>query len=204
MSSCDVKKLIKAANDSLEILKIKGKSSDINRKEYEEARQKPLDKIIECHQKKMEYIINNIDTHTADNTELHNFEKNIAIQLVEENKLRYNNNELKQKEDIFSKLLEVKYNIDTKIKDYEKKTNKIKENMNSNNFLLESQTTKTNLLKNINIGVLTFVIIGLIYINFKNFFSRKPKILLKKKENELFNLNDGKKINQTFNNNNKL
>ena len=74
----------------------------------------------------------------------------------------------------------------------------------SNNVLLDSQTTKTDLLKNANIGVLVFVIVSVLYINFKSFFKRKSKMLSKKKESSLFNLKDDKKQYENINNQNKM
>ena len=108
-------------------------------------------------------------------------------------------------DDILTKLLEEKYKLDSKIEEYERKTNKITENMSSNDTLLESQTTKTMLLKNINIGVLIFVIISLLYINFKPFVTRKRKMMqLKKKEDNLFSSNNDKIMTENINNENKM
>ena len=205
MSSCNADKLVQAAKDSLEILNSKSELTDNNYKVFKEARKKPLDKIIVCHQEKMKVIETTADSHANNNTELHSFEKKIAELLIDEKKLRYDKDKIEAEEHKFSKLLEEKYKLDSKIEEYERKTNKITENMTSNDTLLESQTTKTMLLKNINIGVLIFVIISLLYINFKPFVTRKSKMMqLKKKEDNLFSSKNDKKMTENVNNENKM
>ena len=206
MTGCNADTLIRAAKNSLEILESKTELTDVNYDKFKEDRDNSLNKIKQCHADKMTAIGDSVDTHAANtaNTDIHSFEKIIAERLVVENTLKYDAQMETDKEVNYKTLLEENYKLDTKIKAYEKKTNKINENMSSNNLLLSSQTTKTSLLKNANWGVLIFVICSLVYINFKQFFTRKSKTLSKKKENTLFNQKDDKKQYETINNETKM
>jgi hypothetical protein len=206
MTGCNADTLILAAKNSLKILESKTELTDVNYDKFKEDRDNSLKKIEQCHADKMTAIGKSVDTHAtnAANTDIHSFEKIIAERLVVENELKYKEQEAIDKEINYKTLLEENYKLDSKIKEYEKKTNKINENMSSNNLLLRSQTTKTNLLKNTNLGVLIFVICSLVYINFKQFFTIKSKTLSKKKENTLFNQKDDKKQYETINNETKM
>ncbi len=203
---CNGINLINIAKKQLDKLTSKKKLTEDNYKEYKEAREKPLEKIIQCHAKKMKDFEINVDTHTHTNEDddLHTFEKNIAEGLLKELEGIYTDIQLSDEEERFNNLLKEQYELNKQIEDYENKTNKINDNMNSNDLLLDEQTTTTNLLKNVNIGVLVFVVVSVLYINFKSFFKRKSKMLLKKKESSLFNLKDDKKQYENINNQNKM
>ena len=91
------------------------------------------------------------------------------------------------------------YSLIKQIESYEQDTDKINSDIINNESLLKSQTNITKLLKKVNIGIFIFVIISLIYINFKSLFKAKSKIS-KKKESSLYNLKDDRKLNEDINN----
>lgn len=204
--ACDGKVLIKLAEAQLKKLTLKSELTEDNYKEYKEARGKPLERIIQCHKEKMDEFKIKVDehTHTDKDDNLHTFEKNIARGLKKERQERFDEKKITTEEKRFNNLLKEQYELNKQIEDYENKTNKINDDMNSNDLLLDEQTTKTNLLKNANIGVLVFVIVSVLYINFKSFFTRKSKMLSKRKENTLFNVKDDKKQYENINNQNKM
>jgi hypothetical protein len=203
--SCNTDTLIQLAKNQLKKLTSKTELTENNYNEYKEARGKPLDEIEKCHKIKMKELGDKPEEHDSDaNDSLHTFEKKMAQGLKAELGETYNKDQIKGKEKIFDDLLKVQYELNKQIEDYEKKTNKINDNMKSNDLLLDSQTTKTDLLENVNIGVLVFVILSLIYINFKSFFTRKSKMLSNKKGSKLFNLKDDKKQYENINNENKM
>ena len=202
---CDGKVLIKLAEEQLKKLTSKSELTEEDKTKYKQAREVPLDKIRDCHAKKMDEFKINADehTHTTDDN-LHTFETDTAEGLKVELTGIYNEKDFADEEKRFDNLLKEQYELNKQIEDYENKTNKINDNMNSNDLLLDDQTTKTKLLKNANLGVLVFVIVSVLYINFKSFFKRKSKMLSKRKENTLFNLKDDKKQYENINNQNKM
>ena len=74
MNVCDPDKLINVAKKSLDILTTTSELTKDNYSKFKEARGKPLERIIQCHQDKMKEQVNKVETHT-ENTDIHNFEK---------------------------------------------------------------------------------------------------------------------------------
>ena len=206
-NNCNEEDLVKTAEIALEILNSNKELTDENYKKFEDDRNENINKIKECHDKKMKEL-GDADTHSGNS--IHLFEKKIAERLQKENettdnyntKLADNIKEEKEKEN--TNLLNTNYKLIKQIEEYKVKTDKINADIGNNNTTVKELTNKTNLLKNINIGVFIFVIISLIFINFKPFFRKKAKMLSPNKENKLFNLKDDKKQYENIDNIEKM
>jgi hypothetical protein len=211
MSKCDKKTIDANAKRTLELIENlydRDTNIDIKYEQFDKEREQNINSIMECHNTIMDKIQKDLetkpegDTHTkAYFEDIKTFELMIAGQLASEvekyKPIEDNTTELKENQVTLSKELN---DISFQIDDYTEQTNKINADINNNTGSIESSKREINNMYYGNCIVLGFVILSLVYINFKYLFIKKVNPLTKEKTKSLFSLKNDKKQIETIKN----
>jgi hypothetical protein len=211
MSKCDKKTIDANAKRTLELIENlydRDTNIDIKYEQFDKEREQNINSIMECHNTIMDKIQKDLetkpegDTHAkADFEDIKTFELMIAGQLASEvekyKPIEDNTTELKENQVTLSKELN---DISFQIDDYTEQTNKINADINNNTGSIESSKREINNMYYGNCIVLGFVILSLVYINFKYLFIKKVNPLTKEKTKSLFSLKNDKKQIETIKN----
>ena len=214
MGKCDNKSIDANAKRTLELIENLHTSDIANDMKYEtfnEERKKNINSIMECHDTIMKKIHTNlkekVEGHNNENDfeDIKTFETLIAGQLASEaeqyTKIENTSAKLKAQQVTLSKELN---DISSQIDYYTKQTDIINADINNNTDSIESSNGKITTMYYGNYIVLGFVILSLVYINFKYLFIKKVNPLTKEKTKSLFSLKNDKKQIETINNETRM
>jgi hypothetical protein len=202
---CKLDNIKKNAVVALEIIQNKENKNKVKYLLFKDEREKNIKKIKECHNDIMKEITEKIentgDEHT-DNNEIYEkvkkFESTIVENLSNESKLIKTEENSNKAEDEYEALLKDNFNIEKEIEHYKTRSDKINSDLEANEEVLENNYKKMVTLYIGNIGIFIFIIISLIYINFKKFFIRNTSKISKKQTNLLFDINNNKIKHQSI------
>ena len=215
MVKCDKKTLDTNAKETLKLIEnlYNGDTNtDIKYETFNEERNKNITAIMDCHDTIMKQIEKDIankpegHTDTESNyNDIKTFETLISGQLTSDQEIYRNIEGNKtQLTTEKSKLMQQLYDINAEISSYTKQTDKINADINNNTGSIESNDGKITIMYYGNYIVLGFVILSLVYINFKYLFIKKVNMLTKEKTKTLFSLKNDKKQLETINNETRM